>query len=96
MNDIFGMDLIIRKIYMVSAKQTKEKRAWEILEKLKSQVAEILWNDDRHGYNSDHMILPWIQEETEYAIKGLNLPPDREAYFLQKLKQVIGEYIEEE
>ncbi len=81
---------------MVAAKQTKEKRAWQILEQLKSQVAEILWNDNRHGYNSDHMILPWIQEDTEYAIKRLNLPPDRETYFLQKLKQIIGEYIEEE
>lgn len=81
---------------MVAAKQSKEKRAWEILEQLKSQVAEILWNDDRHGYNNDHMILPWIQEDTEYAIKRLGLPPEREAYFLQKLKQIVGEYIEEE
>lgn len=81
---------------MVAAKYSKEKRAWEILEQLKSQVAEILWNDDRHGYNNDHMILPWIQEDTEYAIKRLKLSPEREAYFLQKLKQIIGEYIEEE
>ena len=79
----------------MAARKSSEKRAWEILEALKSQVIEILWNDDRHGYNNDHLLIPWIQEEAEYAIENLNLPPERETYFLHKLEQIVGEYMEE-
>ena len=79
----------------MAARRSSEKQAWEILESLKSQVIEILWNDDRRGYNNDHLLIPWIQEEAEYAIQRLHLPAEREYYFLWKIEQIIGEYMEE-
>ena len=77
------------------AKKASEKQAWHIVERLKSQVIEILWNDDRQGYNNDHLLIPWIQEDAEYAIKRLHLPADKESYFIRKIEQVIGEYMEQ-
>lgn len=76
-------------------KKNKKKEARDILEKLKFQIASILWDDSQFGYNNQHMLIPWIQEETEYAIKRLELPEEDEQYFLKKVEQTIGEYIEE-
>jgi len=78
----------------MAARKSSEKHAWEILESLKTQVIDILWNDDRLEYNNDHLLIPWIQEEAEYAIKRLNLPDDKKNYFIWKIEQIIGEYME--
>jgi len=77
------------------ARKSSEKQAWDILECLKTQVIDILWNDDRQGYNNDHLLIPWIQEEAEYAITRLHLSAERESYFIRKIEQIIGEYMEE-
>lgn len=76
-------------------RKSNEKQAWDILENLKTQVIEILWNDDLQCYNNDHQLIPWIQEEAEYAIKRLNLSAERESYFIRKIELIIGEYMEE-
>ena len=47
--------------------------AHSILENLKSRMVKILWNDDHFNYNNEHFIIPWIQEDAEYAIKNLHL-----------------------
>jgi len=75
----------------------KEKinQAWKILEKLKTRVINILWDDSQFGYNNEHMLIPWLQEEAEYAIKKLKLPEKDEQYFMIKIEQIIGEYMEE-
>jgi hypothetical protein len=79
----------------MASKKSSEQKAWEILDTLKHQVIEILWNDNRHEYTNEHILLPWIQEEAGYAIKRLKLPPEREAYFIEKIDHIIGEYMEE-
>lgn len=79
----------------MAARKSSEKHAWEILESLKTQVIDILWNDERLGYNNDHLLIPWIQEEAEYAIKRLNLSDDKKNYFIWKIEQIIGEYMEQ-
>ena len=73
----------------------KIDQAWNTLEKLKSRLINILWNDSQFGYNNEHMLIPWLREEAEYAIKKLNLSQKAEKYFLTKIEQIIGEYMEE-
>ena len=70
-------------------------QARNILEKFKSRLLNILWQDSQFRYNNDHMLIPWLQEEAEYAIKSLNLPEYEEKYYLNKIEQIIGEYTEE-
>lgn len=75
--------------------EDKKVQARNILEQLKSRLINILWNDSQFNYNNDHIIIPWLQEEAEYAIKSLKLPEDEEKYYLLKVEQIIGEYMEE-
>ncbi|MCF8335522.1 MAG: hypothetical protein K9H65_02860 [Bacteroidales bacterium] len=75
--------------------EVKIDRAWNILEKLKTRLINILWDDNPLGYNNEHMLIPWLQEEAEYAIKELKLPEKDENYFLIKIEQIVGEYMEE-
>lgn len=71
------------------------QKAWDILEELKSHLMDILWVDDPFQYNNEHFIIPWIQEEAEYKIKRLQLKEEDENYFMQKIEQIVGEYIED-
>lgn len=73
----------------------KRARAWNILEKLKTRIINILWNDSPFGYNNERMLIPWLREEAEHAIKELKSPEKEEQYFLIKIEQIIGEYTEE-
>jgi len=82
-------------ITAMAPKKSDKQKAWEILDTLKQQVIEILWNDSRHEYTNEHLLIPWIQEETEYAIKKLNLSPEEESHFIQKIEHIVGEYTEE-
>jgi hypothetical protein len=75
--------------------EDKKIQARNILEQLKSRLIDILWNDSQFRYNNDHIIIPWLQEDAEYAIKSLSLPEDEEKYYLLKIEQIIGEYMEE-
>jgi len=70
-------------------------QAKNILESLKLRMAQILWNDDFFSYNNEHFIIPWIQEDAEYAIKNLHLNKNEEKYYLMKVEQIMGEYLEE-
>ncbi|MFP4620860.1 MAG: hypothetical protein ACLFM7_06080 [Bacteroidales bacterium] len=73
----------------------KINQAWHILEKLKTRIINILWNDSKSEYNNEHLLIPWLREEAEYAIKALKLPEKDEQYFMIKIDQIIGEYKEE-
>ena len=75
--------------------KVKRARAWNILEKLKTRIINILWNDSPFGYNNDLMLIPWLREEAEHAIKELKLPEKEGQDFLIKIEQIIGEYTEE-
>jgi hypothetical protein len=76
-------------------KKQLQSQAQSILENLKLRIAHVLWNDNKFSYNNEHFIIPWIQEEAEYAIKNLHLPKNEEKYYLIKLEQILGEYLEE-
>ncbi len=71
------------------------RQAKSILENLKYRMTKILWDDSKFTYNNEHSIIPWIQEEAEYEIKHLHLPENEEKYYLQKVEQIMGEYLEE-
>ncbi|MFP4041571.1 MAG: hypothetical protein ACOCZ4_02350 [Bacteroidota bacterium] len=71
------------------------KQAGEILENLKSRIIKVLWDDDKYKYNTEHFILPWIQEEAEYDIKRLQLAKEDEKYYLYQIEKIMGEYLEE-
>lgn len=76
-------------------KKQLHQQAESILENLKLRMAHILWDDNRNNYNNEHYIIPWIQEEAEYAIKNLHLSKNEEKYYLIKLERIMGEYLEE-
>ncbi|MFO8235202.1 MAG: hypothetical protein R6U04_07355 [Bacteroidales bacterium] len=71
------------------------QQAWQILDELKSRIIKVLWEDDKYKYNTEHFILPWLQEDAEYAIKKLPLNEKDEEYYLYKVEQIMGEYLEE-
>jgi hypothetical protein len=73
----------------------KIQEAWNILEELKSYLMDILWTDDKYNYNNEHFLIPLIEEDTEYKIKRLNLSKEDEFYFMNKIEQIVGEYMEE-
>lgn len=71
------------------------KQADAILENLKTRIIKVLWDDDKYRYNTEHFILPLIQEEAEYDIKKLKLDKEDEKYYLYQLEKIMGEYLEE-
>jgi uncharacterized coiled-coil DUF342 family protein len=79
---------------MMAIHESQRNKAHEVLENLKSRISNILWDDHSFGYNHEHMLIPWIQEEAEYAIQELGLPKSDEEYFIKKIEQLIGEYRE--
>ena len=79
---------------MMIAREQKIKEANRILENLKTQMMEILWEIRQNHYNNSRMMIPWIQEEAEYAIKKLKIPGEDENYYLIMIERIVGEYTE--
>jgi hypothetical protein len=69
--------------------------AQTVVDKLKENILEIFWNEDPFEYCSSRSMLPWIQEEAEYAIKRLHLKKKDQSYYLEKISNMMGEYCEE-
>lgn len=78
---------------MNEAEKIREANA--ILQKLKKEVLHIIGETEIHEYCSNRLVLPWLEEDAEYAIKKLHLPTDKEKYYLRKLYRIFGEYSEE-
>ena len=87
--------LLLLQYALVKMNEAKKHQARNILETLKLRLINILWNNSQLGYNNEHMLIPWLQQEAEYAIKELKLPEEDEQYYLIRIEQIIGEYIEE-
>ena len=78
----------------MSEDENKLQKARQILETLKTRIINLLWDDSNLDFNSEYLLIPWIREEAEYAIKELNLSADDEQYFIIKIDHIIGEYDE--
>ena len=92
----FSGQLKVCSILLFSIMKDNElQQAREILDRLKFRVINILWNDSQLKHNSAYILFPWLQEEAEYAIKDLKLSQEDEQYFISKIKQIIGEYMED-
>ena len=76
-------------------KNKKHHEAWVILDELKANLMDIVWTDDQFNYNNEHFLIPLIQEDAEYRIEKLHLPEEEKRYFLNKIEQIVGEYMEE-
>lgn len=72
----------------------KIRQAEYLMEELKKILLEITWGDKRFAYNNQKLVLPWLHEDYRYSIKKLNLPEDKEKYYLEKIELIIGEYAE--
>jgi len=79
----------------VKDREKSRRKAWSIITNLKAQLLDVLWEENQYGYNSEHFLIPWIQEEAEYAIKNAGLSKEDEEFFLMKVEHTIGEYFEE-
>ena len=73
----------------------KINSAQEVVEGLKDNILDIFWEEDPFEFCSSRSILPLIQEEAEYSIKGLHLNEKDQNFYLQKISQVLGEYGED-
>lgn len=73
----------------------KIRRANHILDKLKKELLEVLLQKEKQDYCSDHMMLPWMEEDTEYAIKKLNLREEDQQSYIRKIHNIFGVYSEE-
>ena len=74
--------------------QKKIQRAEQIIDTLKDELMHILWDTSPDEYGTFHNLFPWIEEETEYLIRDLILNKKDEAFYLNKVHQVMGEYSE--
>lgn len=72
----------------------KIAQAEELIEELKALLLEMMWSDMRDGYNNQKLAIPWIHEDYRYAIKRLALTNKNEAFYLDKIERIIGEYAE--
>lgn len=73
----------------------KKQRARDILEELKDALSQIIWDDSMEEYNSSRYLIPWMQEDAEYAIKKLNLDKKEEEQFLKLAQRMTGEYTDD-
>lgn len=68
--------------------------AEQMMDELKSILLEMVWEDQRYSYNNQKLIVPWLHEDYRYALQRLKLPPKQEAFYLDKIERIIGEYAE--
>ncbi|HDR88984.1 MAG TPA: hypothetical protein ENN63_05070 [Bacteroidetes bacterium] len=75
---------------------TEEKRrlARTILREAKEEVLNILWDTDPNEYCNERLMLVWLEEDYEYAIRRLGLCRRSESSYLQKLHRIFGQYSE--
>ncbi len=73
---------------------TKISEANKILKNLKRELLHILTESDSAQYCHPKLILPWLEEESEYAIKRLKLTDTDETRYLMKVTRIFGVYSE--
>ena len=74
--------------------EEKIRRARETIENLKKELLHIITDTEFHEYCSNRMIIPWLEEESEYAIRKLQLKKEDEKRFLVRLRNTVGVYSE--
>ncbi|PLX18203.1 MAG: hypothetical protein C0599_12635 [Salinivirgaceae bacterium] len=72
----------------------KTQKAEMLLIELKNVLLETMWGDQRYQYNNQKLAIPWLHEDYQYQIKKLGLTEDKEAFYMNKIEQIIGEYAE--
>lgn len=75
--------------------EEKIKQADIILNELKQQLLEIIIETGPHEYCSNKFMLPWLEEDTEYAIKKLKLNPKDQKGYIRKIHNTFGVYSED-
>ena len=70
----------------------ERKIADKILEDLKEEVMNILWDGESDEAFDDRILLPYISEEAEYDILKLNLSDDYKREYILKIERIMGEY----
>lgn len=72
----------------------KLRKAEKIIEEIKAELLHIITDTEIHEYCSNRMIIPWIEEESEYAIKRLKLKEEDEKKLIIRLRNTVGVYSE--
>jgi hypothetical protein len=75
--------------------EQKTHNANEILKALKEEVLQLITESETKEYCGNRSILPWLEEDTEYALKKLELPKELEKKYLRKVIRILGEYTED-
>ncbi len=73
-------------------KSLELKLAEKILEDLKDEIMIILWDGESNLAFDEHYLLPFIQEEAEYKILGLNISDLSKRKYLMDIGNIVGDY----
>jgi hypothetical protein len=65
-----------------------------VIKTLKEELLCALWDTNPMEYGTGRILLPWLEEDSEYQIKKLSLHKKDEDYYLQKIHRIFGEYSE--
>lgn len=69
--------------------------ARKVLANLKEEVLYILLDTETYQYCSNRMVLPWLEEDAEYAIKKIKLKSKDEQFYIRKIHNILGVYSED-
>ncbi len=92
---IIVSDVLINGLVMnTTIYQKKLNEATRVVEGLKDSLMVIIWEEDPFEFCSSRALLPFIQEEAEYNVRSLGLSKQDQEHFIEKVKQVLGEFCE--
>lgn len=74
--------------------EIKLKKARKIIEVLKADLLNQLTELETNQYCNSRLSFPWIEEDTEYLIKKLNLNKRDESEFIRQVHRILGVYSE--
>lgn len=72
----------------------KRFRAKHLLNQARDEALSIVWEDDPGACCNGHMLLSWLEEDYEYAIRKLGMTRQAEGIYLQKLHRIFDQYTE--
>lgn len=72
--------------------EEKIKQANTIFQDLADEVTHIMLDINNPEHASPKYLLPWLEEDAENAIKALELSPEDERIYLQRVNNLLGEY----
>lgn len=76
--------------------EEKNRFAERLLEEAEKELLEMLWKEGKDSYCNFRILLSWLEEEYEYALKKLGMNTENEIHYTNKLHNIFGHYPEDQ